>query len=77
VVRQPLDVLRYADTDLPVFVRLLSKAISEWAVPAVQGEWWDRPAVPFHVILQSDVNEATDVESRWLGARAKLRRLNG
>lgn len=24
---------------------------AEWAKPVRQGEWWDRPAVPFHTLL--------------------------
>jgi hypothetical protein len=36
------------------------------------GEWWDRPAVPFHVVLQSPSREAAAVRARWRAADAEI-----
>lgn len=45
---------------------LFGRAAKEWAAPVEDGEWWDRPGRPFHVILQ----EAPDAGEPLL---AKLR----
>lgn len=34
-----------------LFVDSLTDAARRWAVPIEQGEWWDHPAMPFHVVL--------------------------
>jgi hypothetical protein len=46
---------------LDLFRDTLYDAGDEWARPISLGEWWDRPAVPFHVILHSE----TDALERW------------
>lgn len=33
------------------FLRILNLVAQEWATPIALGEWWDRPAIPFHVLL--------------------------
>jgi RNAse (barnase) inhibitor barstar len=30
---------------------LLAEAAAAWAEPVAKGQWWDRPAIPFHVVL--------------------------
>lgn len=39
---------------------LFGRVAKEWATPVQDGEWWDRPGRPFHVVLQEtpDAGEA-------------------
>jgi RNAse (barnase) inhibitor barstar len=39
---------------LPQFLDLVDHVAAEWAEPVAQGEPWDRPAVPFHLLLHLD-----------------------
>lgn len=60
-----------ADAHLAWLVRSLRAAAAEWAEPIALGEWWDRPGVPFHVVLVCD-EQARDVTiSRWRAAGAR------
>ena len=66
VVNDPGDVLCEEDTTaLSWLVASMSRASAEWARPVDQGEWWDRPAVPFHVVLQATVGEGETTRVRW------------
>lgn len=38
-------------------IRTLEMVGREWAAPIELGEWWDRPAKPFHVILDQSATE--------------------
>ena len=56
-------IFRSADqlfADAPIerryFLQIMNLVAEEWAVPVALGEWWDRPAIPFHVILDSGVS---------------------
>lgn len=51
-------------------VGLLAGAAGEWAQPVESGERWDRPAVPFHVVL---VDESGEGSQRWAQAGAAVR----
>ena len=73
VITEPDEVLADAGAEaLSTMVSLLTAAWEEWARPIAQGEWWDRPAVPFHVVLQSGVADAADVTGRWVAAGASV-----
>lgn len=68
VIDEPEEVLADAEPDaLKRLVTLLDDAREQWAQPVEQGEWWDRPAVPFHVVLRSSGN-ATSASQRWTAA---------
>lgn len=43
----------------------LEAAAVEWGMPIALGEWWDRPALPFHVVLAGDSAAIADSTSRW------------
>jgi hypothetical protein len=58
--------------DLPTLVRVLASASQAYARPIEGGEWWDRPAVPFHVVLQSLDGRVETARSRWSEAGATL-----
>lgn len=68
VVTDPLLVLDASPMDFPVLVRTLKQAITTWATPVALGEWWDRPPVPFNVILWTTDWELEAVVSRWASA---------
>lgn len=53
---------------LGTLAKLLRKAGLEYAAPIDQGQPWDRPAIPFHVILQL----GDDAETRWTRAGASF-----
>jgi hypothetical protein len=66
VVLEPGDVLADApDVELRALVRAVGHAADAYAQPVESGEWWDRPAVPFHVVLQSPTADAEVVRVRW------------
>jgi len=58
--------------ELEVLVRAIIHASETYARPVDQGEWWDRPAVPFHVVLHAPVGDATAITRRWVEAGAAV-----
>ena len=58
-----------------VFVRVLNKAITEWATEVALGEWWDRPPIPFNVVLQVDPQSVEAGRSRWIAVGAAVESL--
>jgi len=71
VVGEPGQVLINAGAGaLSALVSSLQRAAQEWARPVDLGEWWDRPAVPFHVVLQAAIGDAATVTRRWTEAGA-------
>lgn len=46
---------------------LLDKAGKEWATPVDDGEWWDRPGRPFHVVLQEKPEGVDALRSKLAG----------
>lgn len=73
VVSEPDQLLADAGAGaLDALVSSLRGAAEEWAKPVELGEWWDRPAVPFHVVLQSAKGDAAVVVKRWTEAGASV-----
>lgn len=68
-------VLADADDDdtLDVLVGSFVLAFETYGAPIAQGAWFDRPPVPFHVILQVEPAVAPDTHARWTAAGAQLR----
>jgi hypothetical protein len=60
------------DVELGVLVRTIERAADAYSCPIALGEWWDRPAVPFHVILQSQSDGVGTVRARWEHAGAVM-----
>lgn len=57
-----------ADAEDSVFVWLvgsLEAASTEWSQAVERGEWWDRPAVPFHVVLAGQGDPLALAARRW------------
>jgi RNAse (barnase) inhibitor barstar len=66
VVVRSLDVLMNEKRDmLHLFGDVLADAAEEWARPVRRGESWDRPAIPFHVILQIQRGERDFLMELW------------
>jgi RNAse (barnase) inhibitor barstar len=72
VLTEPERVLEESSDALDVLVRVLTSAGTEWSTPVSVGEWWDRSAVPFHVVLATDPQHEAQVRSRWAVAGAHL-----
>lgn len=51
-------------------VRSMEAAAEEWSQPVDLGEWWDRPAVPFHVVLAGEHDAIELTTRRWSRAGA-------
>ncbi len=76
VISGPATVLADADaTSLSTLVSVLADASAEWSRPVEQGEWWDRPTVPFHVVMQAAPGDAAAVAQRWTDAGGVVARL--
>jgi len=66
VISRPLDVL--ADEpmeDLATFLRILNRAGNWWATPIEDNGRFNRPALPFHTILQCQPEEVDAVRERY------------
>ncbi|TXK17709.1 barstar family protein [Homoserinibacter sp. GY 40078] len=69
VITEPDQVLADADaTQLSVLAGSLRSAAADWAQPIEQGAWWDRPAVPFHVVLAGTRAEVESAARLWAAA---------
>jgi RNAse (barnase) inhibitor barstar len=59
-----------------LFADLLVRVARAWGQPVEDGDWWDRRAVPFHVVLVTASDPlARQLETRWRQAGATLARL--
>jgi hypothetical protein len=66
VVAEPEQVLADAGADeMQRLADSLESAASEWSQPVELGEWWDRPAIPFHVVLAGEPRAIVVAEERW------------
>ncbi len=54
-------------------VESLASATAEWGQPIERGEWWDRPALPFHVVLFGNHQQVALAATRWSSAGAEVR----
>jgi hypothetical protein len=70
VVEDPQVVLSAGS--LARFVGVLARAAEDWATSIDEGDEWDRPAVPFHVVLPAAEPSGA---GRWQEAGASLRAL--
>jgi hypothetical protein len=76
VVVNPEEVLADEPAhELEWLVRALKSAATEWGTPIELGEWWDRPAAPFHVILEVSGATGAHAIDRWSRVGAQLHNL--
>jgi Barstar (barnase inhibitor) len=64
-----------SDAELAAFVRAIAHARETYALPIESGEWWDRPALPFHVVLQVRAEAEASMCDRWQASGGSLREL--
>lgn len=73
VIVDPAEVLAdEPEVELGVLVRLITHAADTYSEPIDAGEWWDRPALPFHVVLHSSAEDVAVVLGRWQAAGATV-----
>jgi Barstar (barnase inhibitor) len=78
VITEPDQVLGDAGGDaLAWLTRSLAVAAEEWSQPIELGESWDRPAVPFHIVLAGPNDVLLAAQQRWSSAGAQPRPLGG
>lgn len=71
-ITEPDQVLADAGAEaLGWFIRSLESAAEEWGQPVELGEWWDRPAVPFHVVLAGERDAIELAVRRWSSVGSK------
>lgn len=63
-----------AERWLGVLTRMLQKAVEEWGHEVALGESWDRPAMPFHVVLQAHPKSFESTSARWTATGATVER---
>lgn len=74
LVYDALEVLAdAAEAELAILVRSIEAARSQYAAPIELGEWWDRPTVPFHVVLHStNPKDSRSLRAAWRKAGAVI-----
>lgn len=50
------------EADRIALLHLLRDAAAEWSRPVRAGEAWDRPAIPFHILLHSKPEDASSLD---------------
>lgn len=60
-----------ADQELRLLADSLESAATGWSQPVELGEWWDRPAIPFHVVLAGPRESLERAARRWSAAGAE------
>ena len=68
VVTEPDEVMADNEYDFKLVALALSRAAEELGTPIERGAWWDRPAVPFHVVLAGDDQSLELASRRWANA---------
>jgi hypothetical protein len=51
-------------SDLAVLLDLLHRVSEEWNTPVAEGEPWDRPGIPFHVVFEVESDQIGVLQSR-------------
>ncbi len=71
-ITEPDQVLADAGADeLRWLLDALESAGATWSQPVELGEWWDRAAVPFHVVLAGERAVIDSAARRWTSAGAR------
>lgn len=53
IIKQEARLLAREPHQRSKLIEALATIAADWAQPIENGEWWDRPPVPFHVLLVS------------------------
>ncbi|MFT4049170.1 MAG: barstar family protein [Solirubrobacterales bacterium] len=71
-----IDVLAdESETQLKSLANVLLDAVRSFQHPIADGQAWDRPAIPFNVVLQVSFSDVDEIELRWSQAGIDLRSL--
>lgn len=62
-------------SEIEALVDSIRSASVAYAEPVADGEWWDRPAVPFHFVLVAEPSGSSGVADRWAAAGATVEQL--
>ncbi|ACZ20095.1 hypothetical protein Sked_01230 [Sanguibacter keddieii DSM 10542] len=76
IVSEPDKVL--CDSERKVlrwFIEEMRDACVVWNSPVEEGQWWDRPPVPFHVVIAAPTGVLDSVEQLWATLGAEFERL--
>ncbi|BCJ39216.1 hypothetical protein Athai_67190 [Actinocatenispora thailandica] len=78
-LRNPARLLKSALRDRPVFIKIVTKVAAEWAEPVSVGEYWDRPAIPLHLVVDRACGAdhgwrecASTPDASWLGTMRSI-----
>lgn len=66
-----MDSIKF-ESELELFLSCLANAATEWGEKIDLGEWWDRPALPFHMVLVGAEKQLDDVSSKWRHTKSNL-----
>lgn len=73
VVRNAGELLADEHTDaFADMLGLLGRIADTWAAPVEEGEWWDRPGRPFHVVLHENGDASDALVARLREADIEL-----
>jgi hypothetical protein len=73
VIRQPDELLADEPVEqFEIFIGNLTSAHAAYREAIARGEWWDRPPVPFHVVLRLPAAQHASVIPRWQAAGARV-----
>ena len=61
------DFLATEPAQIPLFSDAFERISAQWNTPIAQGESWDRPALPFHVIFQCVADDVRRLPTRIAG----------
>lgn len=50
------------------WIGILATAASIWNAPVTEGQWWDRPPIPFHVLLVDSPDRIESLSRSWHAA---------
>ena len=72
VIVEPDQLLEQESASIAWFASACDYASKAWAEPIARGEWWDRPAIPFHVVVAGTEAQLEVASQRWAMAGASL-----
>ncbi|MDQ0276592.1 hypothetical protein QO003_000895 [Arthrobacter silviterrae] len=66
------EILSQEPESLSIFFQILKDASDTYARPIERGEWWDRPAIPFHVVFHTQPGVGQQFVNTWRDAGLKI-----
>ncbi len=66
------EVLADDPDEFAPFMRTVATALKSYSDPINDGEWWDRPPIPFHIILQADAAFREQIINSWNAAGTEI-----